>query len=361
MAKPIIRNAFKPVMTGRAVGLLIATILLSCFTASVSHTFLSSYTVFVLSRQMAFSILVALAQAVCLVVGGMNMSVGAIGSMATVIMGICFQDLGLNAWLTVPLVLLFGLAAGLLNGLIITKLRINSFIVTLSTMFVYMGLRSGISGGSPYTSPDDFGFIGQESLFNVSWVFVLVILILAGAAYVFSSTVFGRQLLATGGNESAARLCGIATDQMILWAHGISGILAGLAAVLWASMIGSAAPETGDTWLIGSFAVAIIGGTGLNGGSISIPGIFLGGAIFILIQNGLIDIKANPYFANSFLGGLILLAIVLDRVREIVSSKRNPGEELNRAPVLENTNRPPGTLAAPVGGTHQAKEIPKGS
>src|SRR4029077_3817212 len=117
-------------------------------TASVSHTFLSSYTMFVLSRQMAFSILIALAQAVCLVVGGMNMSVGAIGSMATVIMGICFQNLGLNAWLAVPVVLLFGLVAGL--SLIITKLKINSFIVTLSTMFVYMGLRSGISGGSPY-------------------------------------------------------------------------------------------------------------------------------------------------------------------------------------------------------------------
>jgi ribose transport system permease protein len=255
--------------------------------------------------------------------------------------------------------LIFGLAAGLLNGLIITKLRINSFIVTLSTMFVYMGLRSGISGGSPFTIPDDFGFIGQESLFNLSWVFVLVILILAGAAYVFSSTVFGRQLLATGGNENAARLCGIATDQMILWAHGISGTLAGLAAVLWASMIGSAAPETGDTWLIGSFAVAIIGGTGLNGGSISIPGIFLGGAIFILIQNGLIDIKANPYFANSFLGGLILLAIVLDRVREIVSSKRNP--ELNRASVLDDANRPPGTFAAPVEGAHGSPEISKGN
>src|ERR1700746_733321 len=92
-------------------------------------------------------------------------------------------------------------------------------------------------------------------------------------------------------------------------------------------MIGSAAPETGDTWLIGSFAVAIIGGTGLNGGSISLPGYFLGGAIFILIQNGLIDIKANPYFASSFLGGLILLAIVLDRVREIVSAKRNSSQD----------------------------------
>jgi ribose transport system permease protein len=148
---------------------------------------------------------------------------------------------------------------------------------------------------------------------------------------------------------------------MILWAHGISGILAGLAAVLWASMIGSAAPETGDTWLIGSFAVAIIGGTGLNGGSISIPGIFLGGAIFILIQNGLIDIKANPYFANSFLGGLILLAIVLDRVREIVSSKRNPAEGLNKASVLNDANRPPGSFAPPAEGTPRSTEISKGN
>src|SRR5260221_11201601 len=90
-------------------------------------------------------------------------------------------------------------------------------------------------------------------------------------------------------------------------------------------MICSAARETGDTWLIGSFAVAIIGGTGLNGGSLSILGIFLGGAIFILIQKGLIDFKANPYFANSFLGGLILLAIILDRIRGIFGDKTRSG------------------------------------
>jgi len=158
MANGATEKAFRPLMTGRALGLLIATVGLAFATASVSHTFLSSYTMFVLSRQMAFSILIALAQAVCLVVGGMNMSVGAIGSMATVIMGICFQNLGLNAWLAVPIVLLFGLIAGLINGLIITKLKINSFIVTLSTMFVYMGLRSGISGGSPLQHPRRFRF-----------------------------------------------------------------------------------------------------------------------------------------------------------------------------------------------------------
>ena len=308
--------------SGRALGLLIGTVVLVGAIASVSDTFLSPYTMFIISRQIAFSILIALSQAVCLVVGGMNLSVGAIGSMATVILGLCFQDLGWNAWLAVPVALLFGVVSGAINGLIIIRLKINSFIVTLSMMFVYMGLRSGISGGSPYTIPPDFGFIGQNAVFGVSWVFALVCLILVATGYMFSYTVFGRQMLATGGNEHAARLCGIATDGIVFRAHIISGFLAALAAVLWASMVGSCAPETGDSWLIGSFAVSIIGGTGLMGGVISCTGIFLGGAIFVLISYGLIEIKANPYFANSFLGGLILLAIVLDRVREVLGERK---------------------------------------
>lgn len=314
-------KASRQFMTGRAIGLLAATAVLFGAISLVSNTFLSPYTMFVLSRQVAFSILIALSQAVCLVVGGMNLSVGAIGSMTTVILGLCFQNLGLNAWLTVPIALLFGIVAGAINGIIITKVRINSFIVTLSMMFIYMGLRSGISGGQPYTVPSDFEFMGQETIFGIPWVFVLVVFILLAAGYTFSNTVFGRQLLATGGNENAARLCGIATDWIVFWAHVISGFLAALASVLFASMLGSAAPETGDSWLIGSFAVAIIGGTGLNGGVISVTGIFLGGAVFMLINYGLVEIRANPYFANSFLGALILLAIVPDRVREIVGKE----------------------------------------
>ena len=130
---------------GRALGLLIGTVVLFGAIALVSDTFLKPYTMFIIARQIAFSILIALSQAVCLVVGGMNLSVGAIGSMATVILGLCFQELKLNAWLAVPITLIFGVVSGAINGLIITRLKINSFIVTLSLMFVYMGLRSGIS------------------------------------------------------------------------------------------------------------------------------------------------------------------------------------------------------------------------
>jgi ribose transport system permease protein len=309
-------------ISGRTLGLIISAAILFAVLALISQSFISGYTMFVVSRQMAFYVLVALSQAFCLVVGQMNLAVGAIGSITTIVLGLGLETWGLPAWLAVILALGVGLLAGALNGMLITRLKIDSFIVTLSMMFIFMGLRSGISGGSPYKVPESFSFIGQKTLFGVPYVFLLVVLLLGLVGYMFRNTIFGRRLLATGGNAAAARLSGIATDRMVVWAHVLSGAFAALAAVLWASKLGSAAPETGDDWLIISFAVAIIGGTGLSGGVISALGIFMGSAIFMLIKHGLVEVKANPYYANSFLGLLILLAIVVDRLRELYSDKQ---------------------------------------
>lgn len=125
------------------------------------------------------------------------------------------------------------------------------------------------------------------------------------------------------GNAAAARLSGISTDGMVVAAHILSGAFASLAVVLWASILGSAAPETGDDWLITSFAVAIIGGTGLNGGVISALGIFMGAAILMLIKHGLVEVNPeSSYYTNSYLGILILVVIVVDRVREIYCGKK---------------------------------------
>jgi len=308
--------------SGRTNGLILSFTVLFCLLALSSDTFVSSYTMFVLARQVAFYVLIALAQAVCLVVGGMNLSVGAIGSMTTVVLGLCLDRWGVPTALAVPLALAAGCLIGLANGLLITRLKIDSFIVTISMMFILMGLRSGISGGNPYTVPEGYTFIGQNALFGVPYVFLIMLAVLWWMSHVFRNTVFGRHLLATGGNATAARLSGIHTDRMVVWANVLSGFFAALAAVLWASQLGSCAPETGDTWLIISFAVAIIGGTGLTGGVISAFGILMGAAIFMLIKHGLVEVKANPYFANAFLGMLILLAVVVDRVREIYSDKR---------------------------------------
>jgi ribose transport system permease protein len=303
-------------LRGRSAGLLISVAILFTVLVCASPTFLTGYTMSVIARQIAFFALIALSQAICLVVGGMNLSVGAIGGFCTVMLGLCMQRAGLSGWLAVPAALLVGALAGCLNGLLITRVKIDSFVVTLSMMFVYMGLRSGISGGSPYPLPKAFTSIGQQELAGIPYVFLLMLIVLIFAAYVFRSTVFGRYLLATGGNLEASRLSGINTDAMIVWANSISGLLAALAAILWSSKNGSAAPETGDNWLIISFAVAIIGGTGLSGGIISMLGLFMGATIFMLIKYGLVELRTNDYYANSFLGALILLAIVVDRLRE---------------------------------------------
>jgi ribose transport system permease protein len=311
-------------LSGRANGLLLSCTILFCVLAIASPTFLSGYTMFVLSRQVAFYILIALSQAICLVVGGMNLSVGGMGSLATVILGLGLDTWHLPPWLAVALALGFGGASGCANGWLITRLRIDSFIVTLSMMFLYMGLRSGISGGQPYAVPESFTLVGQREILGVPPVFIIALLLLGVMSGALRNTVFGRHLIATGCNSDAARLAGVPTHRVIILANGLSGLLAALAAVLWASQLGSAAPETGDSWLIISFAVAIIGGTGLNGGVLSPLGLFLGAAIFLLIKHGLVEVKANPYFANAFLGVLILLAVVVDRVRELCS-RREPG------------------------------------
>jgi ribose transport system permease protein len=292
--------------------------------ALASPNFLTRETFFSQSRYVALYVLVALAQAVCLAVGDLNLTVGAVGSVTTVALGMLMaaDHAGLSAWVAVPLVFLVGPLAGWLNGLIITRLRIDAFIVTLSMMFVYMGLRSGASGGNAYTIPEAFWWLGQGAIGGWLPVMLLVVLgMLGGVSFLYGQTVLGRRLLATGSNAEAARLSGINTQRMIVCAHILSGGFSALAAIMWASWSGNAAPQTGDDWLIISFAVAIIGGTGLKGSLISPLGILMGAIIFKLIQHCLVILKINDNYSNTLLGALILLAIVVDRAREHLETR----------------------------------------
>jgi ribose transport system permease protein len=303
---------------------MVATAILFVTIWANSSSFLSRYAVFGYAQDTSLYVLIAMAQAVCLVVGGMNLSVGGIGSLATVALGLCLDPdwWNLPVWAAVPIVLSVGLACGLLNGLLIVKLKINSFIVTISTMFIFMGLRNGIARGNRYSVPAGMYEFGKAGLFDyVPYIFLIMLAVLIAISYMYRHTVFGRRMLATGGNEDAARLSGIRTGGMILGANVLSGMLASLAAILYAMKTGSAAPKTGDEWLLYSFAVAIIGGTGLNGGIISGLGILMGGIIYVLIQSGLIIMNFNDKYMHVYVGCLIFLAIALDRAREVYGQR----------------------------------------
>jgi ribose transport system permease protein len=312
-------SLLKQMLGKRETGIVIPALILFCIFSIFTDSFLTEYNMFNISRNLAFNVFIALGQAVVIAIGGMNLSVGAIGGLSTIVVGHLLVNAGMPGGVAVVAGILTGILAGFLNGLVITKLKLNAFIVTLSTSFIFTGIVYGVSKGYPYTDiPKSFTYVGRKSIGGVPIVFWILIVVLAGLYYLYRHTVLGRRLLATGGNENAARLSGINTDRMILTANVLSGFFASMTGVLYVSRMGSAQPATGQNWMVTSFAVAIIGGTSLDGGIISSVGLLAGGIIMVLIKNGLILMEANVYFEQAFLGAIILFTVSLDSIKALL-------------------------------------------
>lgn len=299
-------------------GITIAAVILFIVFSFTSPSFLTSYNIFNVARNVAFYVLIAIAQALVIVGGGMNLSVGAIGGLGVVATGYFIDTLRFSPGIAVIIALIVGLGAGAFNGIIISKIGLNSFVVTLATLFIFTGIVYGITKGYPYINiPNSFTVIGRKGIWGVPYFFWIMLGALIFIYYMFNFTKFGRWLLATGGSKEAARVSGINIDRIVLLSHILSGLVASIAGILWVSRMGSAQPATGQDWLIISFAVAIIGGTALSGGSISALGLFMGGVIIVLIRNGLILLGVSIYFEQTYLGFIILLAVAVDRIRSL--------------------------------------------
>ncbi len=308
----------KSLLKGRNTGTILAALLLFVAFAVATDSFLTAFNIFNISRTLSLYVFIALSQAMAILVGGLNISAGAIGGLATITIGHLVANAGWNPVFGSLAAITIGSAAGFINGVLITKLKLHSFIVTLATSFLFTGIVYGISRGYPYTNiPESFTALGRGRFLEAPILFWIMLATLLINGWLFKYTVFGRHLLATGGNLEAARLSGVPTDRMITWANVLSGFYAGLAGVLWTARMGSAQPATGQSWLLISFAVAVIGGTALNGGAISFSGIFAGGVIMVLIKNGLILLEANVYFEQAFLGAIVLITVSLGSVRDL--------------------------------------------
>lgn len=322
-SKPAFGSILRDIAKRSDVSVLFATLILGLIFSLTNKSFLTGYNLFNISRTSSLYMFIALSQAMVLIVGGMNLSLGAIGGLSVITAGIIMQNLGLPGWVAVPAALAVGCAAGFVNGMLITRMKINAFVVTLATSFVFTGLVFGISKGFPYTEiPKYFSIVGRKGIGNVPYLLIMILVVLLIVAYVFKFTVVGRNLLATGGNKEAAELSGIKTDNMIVLANILSGLFASTAGVLWISRMGSAQPATGSDWMIISFAVAVIGGTALQGGAISALGILSAGYMIAMVKNGLVMLGVNVYFEQTFLGLIILCAVSVEVIKAYVNKKK---------------------------------------
>ncbi len=305
------------------VTVILAVLLLGLIFAVCSDSFLTSYNFFNMGRNAAVYMFIALGQAMVVIVGGMNLSLGYIGGLTVVAVGYALQEMQVPVFAAVSIGLLVGVLTGLVNGLVITLLKLNAFVVTLATSFVYTGLINGISKGFPYEGiPDSFTVIGRKGFLGIPYLLILAVIALALAGYVFKYTVLGRRYLATGGNIEAAKMSGVNTNRILIIANVASGVFASIAGILWISRTGSAQPSTGVDWMVISFAVAVIGGTLLKGGVFNAVGLFFAGILIVMVKNGLVMLNANVYFEQQKMKTILLLAVSLESIKQIISDRK---------------------------------------
>jgi ribose transport system permease protein len=298
---------------------LLVLIAIGAVALSVANPrFHSEYNLYVLLRNFSVAVVVGLSQMVTLAVGELNLAVGALGGLIAVVLGGLLEVWHVPLPLAILLALALGTLAGAVNGLLIVVTRINGFIITLASASAYTGMSLGVTQAIPfYKLPTLFTAFGTGAFGPLPYVLVVTVLISVAIAWLFARTVVGRQLLAVGGNRTAAALSGVPISRSVVRAHTLSGVLVALAAVLGTAQLGSAQPTIGADWVLTSFAIPIIGGTALTGGHVSVAGTFLAAVVIALINNGLVLTNANPYWVPFLLGLLILGAVGLGRVREV--------------------------------------------
>jgi ribose transport system permease protein len=301
---------------GVALGLLLIDLVGLIVLSIVRPQFLSTYNLFVTGRDLSILLLVALAQMIVLSLGQMNLSIGSIGGLVAIVESGLMVRFGVPVPVALAAGILLGIVCGVINGLLVYWTKINSFVLTLGTSYVFAGINLGITHATPfYHIPNEVSSFGQARFGPIplmAAVTLVLTLLLAGFLY---QVVLGRQLLAVGGNPVAARLSGLPIMRATLTAHGISGFLAAVAGTMLMAQLGQGQPTIGATWVLPSFAGPIIGGAALAGGSAPVLGTVLAMILISVIDDGLVLVSADPFWVQFLIGALILGAVVLGRTR----------------------------------------------
>jgi ribose transport system permease protein len=255
-----------------------------------------------------------------IITGGIDLSVGSIFALLGVLLSISLTEWHLPGFVGALFVILVGTGLGLLHGVLVTKVRIQPFIVTLCGLLFYRGLARFIANDETKGFGSAKGFetlqsLATESLFKVPMPFVLMVVIAAIMWVVLHRSVYGRYLFAVGRNEEAARYSGINASLIIGSSYVLSGLMAGIAGVVLAFYTNSISPSShGNFYELYGIAAAVLGGCSLRGGEGSVIGIIIGAALLQVLQN-LVNLLGIPSSLNfAVMGAVILLGVIADQV-----------------------------------------------
>ncbi|AOX17188.1 ABC transporter permease [Kozakia baliensis] len=312
---PPIRNLFAKVVSNPLGGVMAALIIIFAVSCLLSPHFLTTFNMKIIARALAFVGLVTIGQSILMILGELDLSVGAIGGLSGVVGGILMVQMGLNPWLALALCLLMGAACGVLNGVLITQLRLHSLVLTIGMAGVYGGANLVATKGVAITGvPLDISFLGRGIVFGFPVPFLIMAFCLAVVAFVMFRTPLGRYIYAIGSNSEAARMLGLRVDAIRVFAFGVAGFLSALAGILMVARLGTAQPSIGDTWVLSPIAAAVIGGVATTGGLGSPVGAVMGAVIIGIIENIIVLFGISPYWQSIVSGGIVVIAISFDSI-----------------------------------------------
>ena len=312
---------FKKIFARRESGLF--TLLLAiCIMMSIAKpdTFFTSSNMFNIFRQVSIVTIIAVGQTFVMISGGIDLSIGYNLALCGIVLSY-FINLGINPYMAIMLGVLTGVLVGYCNGLIITKLKLPPFIVTLGMANITRGIIYVMTKGFSISVDHPFVIgIGNGNIASIPILSIVMFVIVLLGAFVLDHTVFGTRVKAIGGNELAARLSGIKVHNNKIAVYTITGVLAALGGLIMVGRLYAGNPNAGANFEMDSIAATIVGGTSLAGGEGTVIGALLGAFLLGVIKNSLVLLNVNMYWQTVAVGSIIIIVCAIDK---LTSSKSN--------------------------------------
>lgn len=306
---------------------LIALLLLCMVLSFLTDKFFTAENGLNVLRQVAVNTCIATGMTLIVLTAGIDLSVGSVLALCGAVTaglfknGLAFASADLYIGFTVLGAILGGLLLGALlgwfNGFTITKFKVPPFVATLAMLTIARGFTMLYTKGHPISNlGKEFAYIGNGNFIGIPvpvWIALIVVLI---AVFITQKTKLGRYIYAIGGNEQAAKLSGINIKKVKMTVYALAGALAALGGIIVTARLDSAQPNAGISYELDAIAAVVIGGTSLSGGKGSVWGTVMGAIIIGVLNNGLVLLNVSPFWQQVVKGGVILLAVIIDKIGE---------------------------------------------
>lgn len=298
------------------LSLLGSLIVLCLFFGTQTPFFFSQANLETITSTLAVVGITAIGMTLVLISGGVDISVGSVAALAGVVTSLLWLEHGVPLGVSTALAILCGGLVGLLNGLIVTYVKINPLITTLATFSIIRGLAFVLSEGQTnLLSNEAFNFIGRGKIAEIPFSLLMMALLYVLFGFIMHYTTFGRNLYAIGGSPEASRLAGISVTPYLLTVYTVSGLLAALAGIISVSQLASSAPRASIGLEFVVITAVVLGGTSLAGGKGTLIGTLIGVIILRVLNNGLILMEVSSFYQDVARGLVLIFAVGFDQIR----------------------------------------------